>query len=71
MSLDTASQRLAFRGEAWAPVNVRGEGTEGRGSAAPNYGNYVTFLGKILMIRATTEKTLQNNTVGAVFKSRK
>ena len=44
MSLDTAGQRPAFRGEAWAPVNdgqdiftmssslgVRGEGTVGGG----------------------------------------
>ena len=55
--------------------NVRGRwgwGAGEGGAAAPSYGNYVTFWGKMLiMIRATTEKTLQNNTVGAISKSRK
>ena len=45
--------------------NVRGRwewGAEEGGAAAPSCGNYVTFWGKMLiLIRATTEKTLQNN----------
>ena len=50
-------------------LGVRGEGTVGGGgggrriAAALSYGNYVTFWGKrLIMIRATTEKTIQNNT---------
>ena len=50
-------------------VGVRGEETgRGVGTAVPRYGNNVTFLGKMLiMIWATTEKTLQNLVSGASF----
>ena len=55
------------------PIGIRAGGGGARGAAVPQLRKLRNVSGKTLMIRATTlgEKTLQNNAVDVISKTRK